>query len=160
MFAPKWKKDAQHLVKGARKFVNYKRDLLKPERIAEIESRRADLLAAIKTKDTDLRSTAISSAITSIVGGVSEPALFGVNLRLKTPLYSVMIGSFVGAFIAGVAGVKAFVMSGSQGLFALPIFLSSDIMNLVWEIVSILVGAAVTFVVTLILYKPEAQVED
>ncbi len=51
MFTPKWKKEAQHLVKGARKFVNYKRDLLKPERVAEIESRRTDLLAAISSKD-------------------------------------------------------------------------------------------------------------
>ncbi|GAA5123041.1 signal peptidase I [Luteolibacter yonseiensis] len=51
MFTPKWKKEAQHLVKGAKKFVDYKRDLLKPERIAEIDSRRADLAAAIKSKD-------------------------------------------------------------------------------------------------------------
>jgi signal peptidase I len=51
MFTPKWKKEAQHLVKGAKKFVDYKRDLLKPERIAEIASRRADLLAAIASKD-------------------------------------------------------------------------------------------------------------
>jgi signal peptidase I len=51
MFTPKWKKEALHLVKGARKFVNYKRDLLKPERVAEIESRRTDLLAAIKSGD-------------------------------------------------------------------------------------------------------------
>ncbi|MES2995965.1 MAG: signal peptidase I [Verrucomicrobiota bacterium] len=53
MFAPKWKKDALHLAKGARKFVNYKRDLLKQERLVEIESRRDDLLAAIKTKDAE-----------------------------------------------------------------------------------------------------------
>lgn len=51
MFTPKWKKDAQHLVKGARKFVHYKRDLLKPDRVDEIESRRTDLLAAIKSGD-------------------------------------------------------------------------------------------------------------
>ncbi len=51
MFTPKWKKEAQHLVKGARKFVDYKRDLLKPERVAEIDSRRADLVAAIQSKD-------------------------------------------------------------------------------------------------------------
>jgi signal peptidase I len=51
MFTPKWKKEALHLVKGAKKFVDYKRDLLKPERVAEIESRRQDLLAAIKSKD-------------------------------------------------------------------------------------------------------------
>jgi signal peptidase I len=52
MFTPKWKKDALHLVKGAKKFVDYKRDLLKPERVAEIDSRRDDLKAAIKAKDT------------------------------------------------------------------------------------------------------------
>ncbi len=51
MFTPKWKKEAQHLVKGARKFVHYKRDLLKPGRVEEIESRRTDLNAAIATKD-------------------------------------------------------------------------------------------------------------
>ena len=39
MFTPKWKKEAQHLLKGAKKFVDYKRDLLKPERVAEIDSR-------------------------------------------------------------------------------------------------------------------------
>ncbi len=51
MFTPKWKKEALHLVKGAKKFVDYKRDLFKPERVAEIDSRRADLLAAIRSKD-------------------------------------------------------------------------------------------------------------
>jgi signal peptidase I len=51
MFTPKWKNEAQHLVKGARKFVHYKRDLLAPEKVGEIESRRDDLKAAIKTKD-------------------------------------------------------------------------------------------------------------
>lgn len=51
MFTPKWKDEAKHLAKGARKFVHYKRDLLKPDRIAEIESRREDLLAAVKSGD-------------------------------------------------------------------------------------------------------------
>ncbi len=51
MFTPKWKKEAQHLVKGAQKFINYKRDVLKPERLSEIEFRRKDLIAAIKTRD-------------------------------------------------------------------------------------------------------------
>ncbi len=51
MFAPKWKKEAQHLLKGAKKFVDYKRDLLKPERLAEIASRQADLKTAIDSKD-------------------------------------------------------------------------------------------------------------
>ncbi|MCB1132434.1 MAG: hypothetical protein KDN05_15005, partial [Verrucomicrobiae bacterium] len=51
MFTPKWKKEALHLAKAGRKFVAYKRDLLKPDRIDEIESRRSDLLAAVKSGD-------------------------------------------------------------------------------------------------------------
>lgn len=51
MFAPKWKKEALDLAKNARKFIDYKRDLLAQDRIAEIESRRVDLLNAVKAKD-------------------------------------------------------------------------------------------------------------
>ena len=50
-FAPKWKKEAKLLYKSGLKFLHYKRDLLKPDRIDEIESRRADLLDAIKAND-------------------------------------------------------------------------------------------------------------
>ncbi len=51
MFTPKWKSEAKYLVKGARKFLQYKLDLLKPEHIGEIESRREDLIDAIKSGD-------------------------------------------------------------------------------------------------------------
>ncbi len=53
MFTPDWKKNANYLVKGATKFLNYKRDLLTADRIAEIESRRKDLVQAIKSKDKE-----------------------------------------------------------------------------------------------------------
>lgn len=48
---PKWKKEAKLLAKGASKFLHYKRDLLKPDRIVEIESRRTDLLDATRGGD-------------------------------------------------------------------------------------------------------------
>jgi len=51
MFEPAWKKNAKLLAKGAQKFVDYKRDLLSADRVAEIESRRTDLLNAVKAKD-------------------------------------------------------------------------------------------------------------
>jgi signal peptidase I len=53
VFKPRWKKEALLLLKGAKKFLHYKRDLLAPDRIDEIESRRADLKAAIKAKDRE-----------------------------------------------------------------------------------------------------------
>ncbi|WP_226895525.1 signal peptidase I [Luteolibacter marinus] len=51
MFTPKWKKEAKLLHKGAKKFLHYKRDLLPEDRIDEIESRRADLMDAVKSGD-------------------------------------------------------------------------------------------------------------
>jgi len=46
-WTPKWKKEMELLLKGAQKFLHYKRDLLKPNRIAEIESRMSDLKVAM-----------------------------------------------------------------------------------------------------------------
>lgn len=55
---PRWKKEAKHLHKGAKKFLHYKRDLLKEDRVDEIESRRSDLLAAMKAGDKDAAAEA------------------------------------------------------------------------------------------------------
>ncbi|MBJ06452.1 MAG: signal peptidase I [Verrucomicrobiaceae bacterium] len=53
MFSPRWKKEAKLLHKGSRKFLNYKRDLLEEEKVAEIEEARARLLASIKASDRE-----------------------------------------------------------------------------------------------------------
>jgi signal peptidase I len=65
MFTAKWKKEAKLLSKGAQKFLNYKRDLLPAERIAEIESRRADLLKAVKDGDREA-CTAAEKQLTNV----------------------------------------------------------------------------------------------
>ncbi|MFM2221253.1 MAG: signal peptidase [Verrucomicrobiota bacterium] len=52
-FTPKWKKETDLLLKGAQKFLHYKRDLLKQDRIDEIESRLGDLRAALKAGNRD-----------------------------------------------------------------------------------------------------------
>jgi len=53
MFAPRWKKEARLLHKGAKKFLNYKRDKIEDEKVAEIEEARAELLKAIKASDKE-----------------------------------------------------------------------------------------------------------
>jgi signal peptidase I len=58
MFAPRWKKEARLLHKGAKKFLNYKRDLLEEEKVTQIEDSRAALLKAIKASDKEGVKTA------------------------------------------------------------------------------------------------------
>lgn len=58
MFTSKWKKEAKHLYKGAKKFIHYKRDLLALDRIKEIESRRLDLIVALKSNNKEATAEA------------------------------------------------------------------------------------------------------
>lgn len=44
------------------------------------------------TKDKKMKSVAVSSGISALLG-ITEPAMFGVNLKLKYPFYAAMIGS-------------------------------------------------------------------
>lgn len=113
----------------------------------------ACLAVALKTKDKTLRSTALSCAVTAIVGGVTEPALFGVNLKLKKPLYAVMIGSFFGGALAGFLKVYCYSFVASGGLFGLAAFIGPEASNLMFFILSLLLGMVITFLATLFMYK-------
>lgn len=127
--------------------------------IANINQGAACAAVALKTKNNeDLRSVASACAITAIVGGVTEPAMFGVNLKLKTPMYGAMIGSFFGALVAAFGHAYLYTMIGSGGIFALPAYLggSNPVASMAWMAGGMAVGAIVTFIATLILYKPEA----
>ncbi len=117
----------------------------------------ACLAVSLKAKDESLRSNALTCAITAWVGGVTEPAMFGVTIPLKTPLYAAMAGNLVGGIIAGLAKVYLYAFPGSGGIFGLPCFIGGEtgVMNLVWLLVAIAAGMVVTFLATMALYKPE-----
>lgn len=51
LWTPKWKKEAKLTIKGSKKFINYKRDLIDEEMIKNIKARQQDVRDAIKTKD-------------------------------------------------------------------------------------------------------------
>lgn len=61
---PKWKKEALGTLKGGQKFLNYKRDLLEPDRIPEIASRLKDLKQAIAKRD----QAAVTEAEKQLIG--------------------------------------------------------------------------------------------
>ena len=106
----------------------------------------AALCVALKTKNKELKQLAFSSGITAVLG-VTEPAMYGVNLKLKKPLYAVMIGGGVSGLYAGITGVKCFSFC-SAGLLALPVFIGNGgISNVINAFISMLIGFAVTFII-------------
>ena len=110
---------------------------------------------ALRTKKKRLRSEAVSAAIGAIVSGVTEPAIYGVNLRLKKPIYAVIAGSIAGGTTAGVMGAKAYML-GYSSILAVPIFMDT----MIAIIVAIGVSFVVSLVATLILGFDDSIIED
>lgn len=125
--------------------------------ISNINQGIATLVVGIKSKKKDEKSTAFSCALTAVVGGVTEPAMYGYNLKYKTPFYGMMIGSFIGALVAGILHVYCYAFAGSSGIFGLTGFVGQDASNVIYMLISMLVGAVATFIATFILYKTKDE---
>ena len=108
----------------------------------------ASLAVAFKTRNKEMRQIATSAGITALLG-VTEPAMFGVTLKLKKPLYAVMIGGACGGLYAGLNGVVRYT-SGTPGLASFAVFIGENPMNIVHAFISVGIGAAITFVLTLV----------
>ena len=116
----------------------------------------ASLAVALKTKDKSLKSTAISAATTAIIAGVSEPAMYGINLRLKKPFYLILAGNFIGALVGGLLKVYVYIMgAGTNGLFAFPAYLEGGASNVLYAILACVVGFVATFLLVYFSYKEE-----
>ena len=74
-----------------------------------------------------------------MLSGVSEPVLYGVNLRLKKPMIGLVAGGIAGGAVAGYMGAKAFAM-GYSSILGVVIFEKT--------MGAIFAGVAVSFVVS------------
>lgn len=105
----------------------------------------ACLGVGLRTKDAQFRSECLSLAFGCIVAGVTEPTIYGINLKLKKPMIGVMAGGAVGGVVTGILGAKAYTM-GYSTIMALPIFEDTFLAMLIGIIVVILTSAAVSFI--------------
>ncbi|MCJ1969888.1 beta-glucoside-specific PTS transporter subunit IIABC [Lactococcus carnosus] len=112
----------------------------------------AALAVGIKTKKSDIKQLAFSSGITAVCG-ITEPALFGINVRFKTPLYAAMAGGGVGGLFIGLMGVRRFA-SGSPGLLTLPVYIGDKgLTNIINACIGCGIAFIVSFVISYLLYK-------
>lgn len=118
----------------------------------------ASLAVAFKTKDTNLKAVATSGGVTALMG-ITEPALYGVNLPLKTPLYAAMIGGGVAGAWAGFAGMKTYA-SAVAGIFAFPVYIGPEGLQNMWNaVICAIIAFVVSGVVAILLFKVEESPE-
>ncbi|MBQ1533987.1 MAG: PTS transporter subunit EIIC [Erysipelotrichaceae bacterium] len=119
----------------------------------------ACLAVAIKAKDADRRSLALSCAFSDAVPGISEPGMYGITFKYKKSLYAAMIGSAIGGLIAAILNVGSYA-GGPPNLFTWAMFINpapvpDPLADLKRIIICVVIGAIVAFALTLFLYKDE-----
>ena len=122
----------------------------------------ASLGVAAKTKDVETKSEGIACGISAIVAGVTEPAMYGINLRYGKPMIGAVAGAGVAGLICGIFGVKGYTMGGSPSILSLIQFIGGDspMRGVIFGAIAAVVSIGLAFFLTTILYKDEEKAEE
>ena len=124
---------------------------------ANVAQGAAALAVGIKSKDKKIKSLALPSSLSAFMG-ITEPAIFGVNLRFFKPFIAGCIGGGCGALYASLVhlGAKG---TGVTGIFGILLCLNQPLQYLIEMVIAV----GVAFVISFLIYKdaePKAAVAD
>lgn len=114
---------------------------------ANVAQGAAALAVGIKSKDQKVKSLALPSSLSAFMG-ITEPAIFGVNLRFFKPFIAGCIGGGCGALYASLVhlGAKG---TGVTGIFGILLCLNQPLQY----IIEMAISVGVAFVISFIIYK-------
>ena len=123
---------------------------------ANVAQGAAALAVAVKSKDQKIKSLALPSSLSAFMG-ITEPAIFGVNLRFFKPFIAGCIGGGCGALYASLVhlGAKG---TGVTGIFGILLCLNQPLQYLIEMVIAV----GVAFVISFLIYKdaePKAATE-
>ena len=103
--------------------------------------------AFLRMRNKEEKGLALGYVISCLVGGVTEPVLFGVGIRFRRPFIALAIGGFVAGLYAGITQVGTYVMGATNVLMLLG-FLGGGMSNMVQGTIACLISLTVTALLT------------
>jgi len=120
----------------------------------------ASLAVAIKSKNKDFKQIAGSSAFSALLAGITEPALYGVTLRLKRPMLGACIGAVAGGLFGGFFQLKCFGIATPAIVTIVQYMEESRPMSLLIAALTILITVIVAFIATMLIGFEDVVDED
>lgn len=109
----------------------------------------AALAVGIKAKKAENKEVGISTGITAMLS-VTEPALYGVLIRMKKPLISAIIASAITGIFIGIFDIRAYA-TASCSFLTLPIFMGGSMSNFYLACAAAVMATVLGFVITWII---------
>lgn len=118
---------------------------------ANVAQGAAALALSLKTKNQKTRSVALPASLSAFLG-ITEPAIFGVNLRYVKPFIAGCIGGAAGGLVAGImhVGASAYGITGVFGFLITTDCTMGYLLDMV-------VAAGVAFILSWILYREKSE---
>ena len=111
----------------------------------------ASMAVALRSKNKNMRQTAAAAGFSALVAGITEPAMYGVTLRLKRPFIAVLAASFASGCFAGLMQLKSF-STACPGLVTTIQYIEADRpISILYIALTCLIAVVVSFVLTMIL---------
>lgn len=122
-------------------------DIILPAMLsANMAQAGATLAVGLRSKNKTFKSLAYSTSMTALMG-VTEPAMYGVNMRLKRPFIGALIGGAVGGAFYTAVGVKYYILGGNVGLPGLTSFIGETFLLAVLGVpISFVAGTIATLI--------------
>ena len=117
--------------------------------MAVIAQAGAVLGVFIKARNKKTKNMALSAGITGIFG-ITEPAIYGVNLRFKKPFICGCIAGAIGAVVGSFFNIAYYAYAGLPGLLTV---VNAITPNNSKSIIGMLIGAAISFFGAIILVQ-------
>ncbi len=121
---------------------------------ANVAQGGAALAVALKTRDKKVKAMAVPSALSACMG-ITEPAIFGVNLRYGKPFITACIGGAFGALFASITGLGA-TGTGVTGIFGILLCLNEPMKYILMFAIAFGTAFALTWIFGYKNEEPEA----
>lgn len=118
---------------------------------ANVAQVAAALAFALRTRDARQKNMALPASLSAFLG-ITEPAIFGVNLRFFRPFVAGILGGCAGSLVAGWLHVSS-TAYGITGVFGILITTH----NLPQYLISVAVAFAVAFLATVLIYREQKE---
>ncbi|KAB7668397.1 beta-glucoside-specific PTS transporter subunit IIABC [Bacillus sp. B1-b2] len=110
--------------------------------LANMGQAGASFAVALKTKSPKFKSLSYSVSVTALMG-ITEPAMYGVNVRLKKPFIGALLGAAVGGAYMGITKVAAYILAGAAGLPGIPAFIGPTFVHAMIGLVIAFIAATI-----------------
>jgi beta-glucoside PTS system EIICBA component len=119
------------------------------------------LVLTTRNKNHELQQTAIGALAAGLLGGISEPSLYGIHLRYKRIYPRMLVGCLVGGLLTGILGWSSGGVK--TGTFAFTSLLTIPVFSPMWVYIIAITGAFFTAMILVIIsdYRtPEQKAEE